>query len=405
MSMDLLFFMAAFLCASEKEISVFRRRVVFSILSAGALFLLVPLRLAWPARPRAAGWFGNFVEASCTAPFLMEYPHNLFPALHITLCLLVAAVYMRHTSGVMRVLFGVWFGLIACSTVLTWQHHVVDMLGGLALASCAVYLFSEDAAKDQRITERRIGAYYAMGSAALLGLAIAGRPWSTLLLWPAAALAIVAAGYFGLGPGIFAKKHGRISASARIVLAPVLLGQYLSLAYYRRHCRAWDKVVPGLLIGRILTEGEARTLVADGLAAVLDLSAEFSEQPALRAVTYHNIAVLDLTAPNHQQLRDAAAFITQQMKHGNVYVHCKIGYSRSAAAVGAYLLASGKAMSLEDAVERLRQVRPTLVIRPEVMEAVQQFAAGVQGVKSAEPRATRPNNTAPSAEQSAMLVH
>ena len=34
-----------------------------------------------PERPRVDGWFGEFVEHSCTAPFLMEYPHNLFPAM------------------------------------------------------------------------------------------------------------------------------------------------------------------------------------------------------------------------------------------------------------------------------------------------------------------------------------
>src|SRR5262249_52245148 len=69
MSMDVLFFMAAFLCKSKEEMSIFARRVTFSILAAGALFLLLPLRLAWPARPQAGGWFGDFVEASCTAPF------------------------------------------------------------------------------------------------------------------------------------------------------------------------------------------------------------------------------------------------------------------------------------------------------------------------------------------------
>jgi predicted protein tyrosine phosphatase len=402
MSMDVLFFMATFLCKTEEEISIFARRVTFSILAADALFLLLPLRLAWPARSHAGGWFGNFVEASCTAPFLMEYPHNLFPALHITLCLIVAAVYLRHTRGIVRLLFGVWFGLIACSTVLTWQHHVVDLFGGVALALCAVYLFGENVPKYRRIAEQRIGAYYATGSVALLGVAIALRPLGALLAWPSTALAIVAAGYFGLGPGIFAKRCGRISATARIVLAPVLLGQYLSLAYYRRQCRAWDEAVRGLRIGRLLSEDEAKALVADGVTAVLDLSAEFSESRALLTVNYRNIAVLDLTAPSREQLREAAEFIARHMMNGIVYVHCKIGYSRSAAAVGASLLASGSAASAEDALARLREVRPTIVIRPEAMEALRLFAAHVQGLKRHERRIKPPSSLVASTD--AMLV-
>jgi predicted protein tyrosine phosphatase/membrane-associated phospholipid phosphatase len=384
MSMDVLFFMAVFLCKSEEEISIFTRRVTFSILAAGALFLLLPLRLAWPARPRAGGWFGDLVEASCTAPFLMEYPHNLFPALHITLCLIVAALYLRHTAGIWRILFGVWFGLIACSTVLTWQHHVVDIFGGLALAGCAFYLFGEAASKRQQITKRRIGAYYATGSIALLGVAIATRPWGALLVWPGTALGIVAAGYFGTGARIFTKEHGRISRGTRMVLAPVLLGHYLSLAYYRRYCHAWDEIVPRLRIGRILSEREAKALIAEGLTAVLDLSAEFSESPPLLTVNYRNIAVLDLTPPSQEQLRDAAEFIARHTETGIVYVHCKIGYSRSAAAVGAYLLASGRAASAEDAVARLRQVRPSIVVRPEAMEALGQFAAYVHAFERGE---------------------
>src|SRR5438105_3966596 len=83
MSIDLFFFMATFLCRDERELRVFSQRVVFSILVAATFFLLLPLKLAWPGRSRVDGWFGDFLEQSCTAPFLMEYPHNLFPALHI----------------------------------------------------------------------------------------------------------------------------------------------------------------------------------------------------------------------------------------------------------------------------------------------------------------------------------
>jgi hypothetical protein len=116
MSVDLFFFLAAFLCREERELRAFARRVTFSILVAGAFYLLLPLKLAWPTRPRVAGWFGDFIETSCTAPFLMEYPHNLFPTLHIALCLILADIYGRHTRGMVRALSYTWF----TSTALRW---------------------------------------------------------------------------------------------------------------------------------------------------------------------------------------------------------------------------------------------------------------------------------------------
>jgi protein-tyrosine phosphatase/membrane-associated phospholipid phosphatase len=385
MSLDLLFFAAPFLCRDEQELRALRRRVLFAIITAGVCFLLFPLRLAWPARPSVPGWFGTLVEASCTAPFLMEYPHNLFPALHITLCLIVGAVYDRHTRGPVRMLALAWFGLIALSTVLTWQHHLVDVAGGAMLGMVAIYLFRESAPRLPVVPNVRIGGYYALAAAALVALVPAVWPWGIFLLWPAAALAIVAAGYVGLGPGIFRKSAGRLPLSTQFVLAPVLLGHYLSLLNYRRQCRAWDEVAPGLLVGRTLATAEAREALKQGVTAVLDLTAEFTEAAPFLTTRYWNIPVLDLTAPTQAQLHEATAFLAAETKHGTVYLHCKIGYSRSAAVAGAHLLATGQAATVADAVARLREARPTIVIRPEALEALQAFARGRMTAAAREP--------------------
>jgi protein-tyrosine phosphatase len=393
MSIDLFFFMATFLCRDEREMRVLAQRVVFSILVAATSFLVLPLKLAWPARPRVDGWFGDFVEQSCSAPFLMEYPHNLFPAMHVALCLILADVYARHTRGVVRGLLYIWFGLIILSTVLTWQHHLVDVAGGVVVAGFAFSLFRESGTRlpvpslpdtgeswARRVLNVRVGCYYAAGAALVLSAAPAVWPWGAFLLWPAAALGMVAAGYFGLGPDVFNKTEGRLPLSTRFVLAPILFGQYLSLAYYRRQCRAWDEAVPGVrplrgsvLIGRILTKAEASAALEQGVTAVLDLTAEFSEAAPFLATRYRNLPILDLTAPTQDQLHEAVAFIAEEANQGTVYVHCKIGYSRSAAVVGAYLLASHEAATAEEAVDRLRTVRPSIVVRAEAMEALRAF--------------------------------
>ena len=69
-----------------------------------------------------------------------------------------------------------------------------------------------------------------------------------------------------------------------------------------------------------------------------------------------------------------AAFIGQESQHGTVYTHCKSGYSRSAAAVAAHLLTSGQAASVEEALAMLRKVRPSIVVRPEVISVLREFA-------------------------------
>ena len=369
MSIDLFFVAAPFLCCDREELGALARRVNFAVLAAGAFFLLMPFRLAFE-RPHATGWLGAIFN-----PFLaVDHPFNLFPSLHITLRTILAELYGRHTRGIGRVAVHVWFILIGFSTVLTHQHHLVDVAGGFVLAGFCFYLFRGPAARLPVVQNRRVGGYYAAGAVAVLALAAATWPWGAFLLWPGAALGVVAAAYFGLGPGIFRKTGGRLPLSTRFVLAPLLAGQYLSLRYYRRQCRAWDTVAPGVLIGRKLSDAEAAEAVRQGVTAVLDLTAEFSEATPFLTTHYHNLPVLDLTAPTLEQLREAATFITEHCHNGVVYVHCKIGYSRSAAALGAYLIASGRAGTADQALSLLRQSRPSIIVRPEAMAALREFS-------------------------------
>lgn len=369
MSIDLFFFAAPFLCGSRAEMRTLARRILFGITIAGIFFLVVPLKLGYP-RPVVTGWLGAIFN-----PFLAnDAPYNLFPSLHITLRTILARHYVRHTRGFVQWAIRIWFSLIGFSTVLTHQHQLVDVAGGFILAGFCFYLVRESPERLPVIANRRVGAYYALAAAAVIVAAVTLRPWGTFLLWPAAGLGMVTAGYYKLGPTIYGKRDASLPWSTRFVLAPVLLGQHLSLVHYRRQCRPWDEVVPGLRIGRVLNRDEAREVVGQGVTAVLDLTAEFSEARPFTGVEYLNLPILDLTAPTRGQLDTAVAFITGQIKRGTVYVHCKIGYSRTAAVVACYLLASGKAHSPEEAMALLRTVRPSIVIRPEARRAIIDYA-------------------------------
>ena len=132
-------------------------------------------------------------------------------------------------------------------------------------------------------------------------------------------------------------------------------------------------------MGRRLDEREAKLAVAAGVTAVLDMTAEFDEAQAFTNVAYKSIPLLDLTAPSPEALTAAVQFLKQESCRGIVYVHCKIGYSRSAAVVAAWLLATGHARTAEEAIAAIRRVRPEVIVRREAIEAITQFAGALRG--------------------------
>jgi membrane-associated phospholipid phosphatase/predicted protein tyrosine phosphatase len=372
MSIDLFFVAAPFLCRSEKELATLTKRIAAALVIAGICFLLFPLRFAFE-RPHAFGWLGAFFDWFRG----LDQPHNLLPSLHIAFLTVLAEFYARHIRGILRAAANIWFILIALSAVLTYQHHVMDVVAGFALGACCLYFIQESPRKLPVIANRRVGAYYAISAVVVGGFVILWWPWGALLLWPMIALGITASAYFGSGPGIFRKADGRVPWTTWWALGPYLLGQHLSRLYYRLRCRAWDAVTPQVWIGSTLNHREAAVAARLGVTAVLDLTAEFSEARPFLKLRYRNIQILDLTAPGLDQLQEMAKFIEQESKRGIVFVHCKIGYSRTGAATGAYLLHSGKAATVAEALELLRQVRPTIIVRPEVFSALSAFARAV----------------------------
>jgi protein-tyrosine phosphatase len=368
MSIDLFFVGAPFLCRSNRELAAFSKRITAALLIAALCFLLFPLRFAFE-RPPAPGWLGvvfGWFRA-------MDQPYNLLPSLHIAFCTILAEHYARHLRGLLRPASNIWFVLIALSAVLTYQHHVMDVVAGFALGAYCLYLFPESRPRLPVMENRRVGSYYLIGTFATASLVVFFWRWGALLLWPAISLGVAAAAYFGVGPGVFRKRDGRLPWTTWWTLGPVLFGQEMSRRYYRRQCHAWDELTPQVWIGGVLDRDEAIALLKGGVTAVLDLTAEFSEPAPLRSVTYRNIPILDLTAPNADQLTEIAAFIERESANGIVYVHCKIGYSRTAAAVAAYLLRSHLARSTPEALDLVRRARPSVVVRPEVLAALQQF--------------------------------
>ncbi|MBI4859095.1 MAG: inositol phosphorylceramide synthase [Candidatus Riflebacteria bacterium] len=140
MSIDLFFVLAPFACRTRAQVVLFARRVAVSIGAAGAFFLIWPLKFSFE-RPHADGIMGAVFDWFRT----LDQPFNQFPSLHITLSVILIDVYARRFSGPGRVMILGWFTLVMLSTVTTFQHHIIDVIGGAILATVIFALFRRPA--------------------------------------------------------------------------------------------------------------------------------------------------------------------------------------------------------------------------------------------------------------------
>lgn len=368
LSEDVFFFFSPFVCRTRDELNRHGVRLVLTLLVAAVFFLLFPLHIGWPRDP-VSGVNGSLFVLERT----LDRPYNLVPSLHLGFLVLLWVVYSRRTRGALRLAVQVWFVLIGISTVLTQQHHLIDVVTGLMLGWLCMYLVPDR--PDLHVpfvSSRRLGLIYAAGAAACLIGARFSRPLGLILIWPAISLAIVAAGYFALGPAITRKRDGHIPWRARLLLEPYLAGA--RLAAWLRHAAKPSQITPGVLLGGHLNPTQARAILKEGVTSVLDLTAELPEQPILlRETCYRGIPVLDLVPPTQAQLTEAVDFIEERVRHGNVYVHCALGYSRSVCVVAACLMRRGLAASPEEAISQIKAARPRAVARAGQIRALRAF--------------------------------
>ncbi len=374
MSIDAFFAASLFLCGTRRELHTVVARILFAISASGICFLLHPMRYGFH-RPPVEGWLGP-VFAPLNAN---DLPYNLAPSLHISLRAILWAVYGRHLRGWLRGTVKTWFILIGLSTLLVWQHHFVDVVTGFSMALFTIYVFPDHAARTlpQALTgpiPRKIGSFYAALAAISLTLA-PFVPYGLWLLWPALAFGMAAAAYFGGGPAVFQKHHGAISAAAEWALLPWILLSRAVQWHWRRQGPPWAELPGNVLLGRRLSGEEARAGLRQGVVATLDLAGESTEARVfVEKTVYRQLSVLDITAPSPEVLDAAVAFLREQTPRGRVYVHCELGFSRSAAVAAAWLLAEGFANTAENAIAQVCAARPQARFREPEREAVTAFA-------------------------------
>jgi hypothetical protein len=173
---------------------------------------------------------------------------------------------------------------------------------------------------------------------------------------------------------VFQKHEGRVAWPARWVLAPYRIAAWISSRLFTRRIAAAAQVSAHVWIGRLPSSRDLRT---GGYAAVVDLAAEFGASRGARRLRYAQVSMLDLVVPDTGQLMRAASAIERAQALGPTLVHCALGFSRSALAVAAWLIAQGA--TPQAALAQVRAARPAIVIGPQALAALQAYARHVDG--------------------------
>lgn len=353
-SLDLFFCGAFFLCSSKAELNLLTKRLVAVTLASGLCFLLFPLKMGFD-RPVPSGWTAPLFHAL----YANDLPYNLAPSLHISLRSLVWVVYGAHLTGVTRKITKAWFILIGASTLLVWQHHVIDVATGFLMGWLIAVLIPDPRFKTSRTPSPRLALRYGAGALACTALAFLWFGFA----WPAVSLGIVALAYVTGLSRLLGKENGTLSPSAEWCLLPVVLVTNWYQQRWLKREPAWRELSPGVYFGRKLTAREAAALLAQGPLAVLDLTAESNTTTVFREQAHYcSLPLLDLVRPAEEDIERALAFIREQQGKRRVYLHCQLGLQRSALVAAHWLTASGGARDIDHARALVHTLEPAAVL-------------------------------------------
>ena len=135
MSIYLLFWMAPFVLRTRREFRALVITMAAAIFCGGIGFLLFPADLAFaPPREEELGiWAGMFHLAD-----KLNLTYNLLPSLHVAFAVICVAIFSARFPVAGKVLLWFWAAMVAASTVLIHQHHLLDVATGWLLALVCV---------------------------------------------------------------------------------------------------------------------------------------------------------------------------------------------------------------------------------------------------------------------------
>ncbi len=324
-----LFFVAAFFVVrSRDDLRVLSQRLLTATVLAGLVFVLYPLRFSLPRPPIDTPWLASLFGLLGQ----VDAPYNQLPSLHVAYCVVLwVALRSLPTHVPLRALLAAWLALTAVATLFTYQHHLLDVVAGLALGLCCVAVIRPGRA------EPNVAFYYlvAGGVAAVVGLAA----WPLLLTaYLVASLWLVALAYWRADRHFLHKHHGRHPWWVWCLYAPYLVGYrltWLVVVWRDKNKPAFKQVAPQLWTGRRLSRRETAQLPSN--CTVFDLANELPETPALRT-NYRYFPLLDIVTPSADVINEIVSALQEETRAGRtVYLHCAMGKRRCAQIASALL--------------------------------------------------------------------
>jgi len=146
--------------------------------------------------------------------------------------------------------------------------------------------------------------------------------------------------------------------------------------------RWWDRVDSRVILGALPFRSEYtnKMVKQENIKGVVSMNENYELQLFSHqtegwkslGVEFLQLATTDIfSAPSQAKLRTGVAFIKSQGE-GSVYVHCKAGRTRSATLVGCYLMET-QGFGAEQAVSRMQEVRPHILLHSKQWEALRQY--------------------------------
>ncbi|MCZ7546561.1 MAG: dual specificity protein phosphatase family protein [Anaerolineae bacterium] len=135
------------------------------------------------------------------------------------------------------------------------------------------------------------------------------------------------------------------------------------------------RVTDQLYVGEQFSTRGWEALRAAGITAVVNMREEFDDRELdIDLPTYCRLPTPDWHAPSQAHLREGVAFIREAIARGEkVYVHCMSGMGRAPIMAAAYLVTTG--LTPDEALERIRAVRPFIEPNAEQVASLREFAA------------------------------
>ncbi len=193
-----------------------------------------------------------------------------------------------------------------------------------------------------------------------LGVPVLGAPF----LWAAVAFGIAALAYGGVGPRVFGKRSdGTVPLWSYVLTGPFLVVGRAGLRAFNATGleTPWSRIDDNLWLGRRPQGPDGASFAVLAPVAVVDMTAEVARSRGLNgAEAYLALPTLDNASPSTLQLDTGVAFIEEHRGAGPVYVHCALGNGRAATMAAAWLLATGRVSTVEEAEAHLQGMRPSV---------------------------------------------